>query len=206
MEARDHEGFFYEDVRHLSHWQLLVDGCTIDPLTSRRVDYYSTRIVGKPGGSSGDKPPVSVRRDRFVSEGVHEDVVLENLTADAHDLTLELVYRSDFADIVEAQGGGNGAGRHWQETTARSVTLWNERDGYRRGTVLTFSRSGRVTKARATLRLRLAPRETWSLCVDMAPIVDGDRRPPLLRCGAFHAHAPKLPMSGDDWLNTSPEV
>ena len=55
VEAKKHEGFFYRDVRHLSHWRLLVDGEEIEPLTSRRVDYYSARVVGKPKG--GDSPP-----------------------------------------------------------------------------------------------------------------------------------------------------
>src|SRR2546423_8620422 len=140
MQARDHEGFFYEDVRHPAHWQLLVDGRAIGPRTSHRGDYFSARIVGKPVGTDSDKPPVSVRRDRFVGEGVHEDVVVENLTTDRHEVTLELVYRSDFADVVEAQGEGAAGGRDRQETTARSATLWHERDGYTRGTVLTFNR------------------------------------------------------------------
>ena len=33
-------------------------------------------------------------------------------------------------------------GRSWVEPNARSVTLWHEREGYRRGTALTFNRPG----------------------------------------------------------------
>lgn len=78
VEARDSRGLFYEDVRHLSRWLLRVDGRVLDPLSSRQVDYYSARMVGKPGGDA-DRPGLTVRRDRFVSEGVHEDIVVENL-------------------------------------------------------------------------------------------------------------------------------
>src|SRR5262249_6149304 len=95
LEAREHEGFFYQDVRHISTWQLRVDGCELEPLTSRRVDYFSARIVGKPNGAEG-APNVSVRRDRFVTEGVHEDVLVENLTDDPQAVRLELCYASDF--------------------------------------------------------------------------------------------------------------
>src|SRR3954453_9631791 len=77
VEAQDAEGLFYQDVRHLSRWHLRVDGQPVEPLSSRRVDYYSARIVGVPG-ENGDDPAVSVRRDRFVTEGMHEDVVVEN--------------------------------------------------------------------------------------------------------------------------------
>ena len=85
VDAEEAEGFFYQDVRHLSQWRARVNGRKVEPLTSRRVDYYSARIVGTPKGS-GNPPPVSIRRDRFVTEGVHEDVVLENLSDDPHEV------------------------------------------------------------------------------------------------------------------------
>jgi glycogen debranching enzyme len=206
LEAREHEGFFYRDVRHISTWQLRVNGCEIDPLTSRRVDYYSARIVGKPSDADST-PPVSIRRDRFVTEGAHEDVVLENLTNDLLNVRLEVAYASDFADVMEAEGGGNGAGRHWQDATARSVTLWSEREGYRRGTLLKFNRRGRVTADHATFDLRLRPREIWSLCIDVTPVVDGERKEPLLRCSSFHhSDATKMPVSLEEWLADTPDL
>jgi glycogen debranching enzyme len=205
-EADLHEGFFYRDVRHISHWQLLVDGKPIEPLTSRRVDYFSARVLGTPSTRDDDKKTVSIRRDRFVSEGMHEDIVVESLKAEPHELTLRFVYGADFADLMEAQSGEEPTGRAWEEATARSATLWRQRDGYRRGTIIKFNRAGRITKQHATFQLRLAPRETWSLCVDVTPIVDGKRRPPLLRCNSFHKHAAKMPISLDRWLDDAPDL
>jgi glycogen debranching enzyme len=199
VEAEEAEGFFYQDVRHLSSWHVLVDGEPIEPLSSRRVDYYSARVVG------GDEE-VGVRRDRFVGEGMHEDLVVQNLGEKAREVRIDVSYGSDFADIFEAQKDGNGAGRNWADTSARSVTLWHERGGYRRGTVLTFSRVGRVTRKKASFRARLRPREAWHLCVDVTPVVDGERRPPMLRCCAFHDHAPKMPLSLHEWLEQTPDL
>jgi glycogen debranching enzyme len=204
VDAKGPEGFFYHDVRHLSRWAMRVNGGELDPLTSRRVDYFSARIVCKLDNEDDDAPSLSVRRDRFVTEGTHEDITVENLTGETQNVTLELIYGCDFADVMEAQNGGNGEGRHWQETTPRSVTLWNERDGYRRGTALTFNRRGRVLTERATFEIVLGPHDLWSLCVDVTPVVDRKRRPPLLRCDAFHQHAGKMPMSLDEWLADSP--
>jgi glycogen debranching enzyme len=204
-DAQDADGFFYHDVRHLSRWDVRLGGKPVEPLTSRRIDYYSARVVGTPP-HDGDAAPVSIRRDRFVTEGAHEDVVLQNLTDDPHDVKLELHYGTDFADVMEAQQGGNRKGRSWEELTARSVTLWHDRDGYRRGTILRFNRQGRVLKQRATFAVSLRPRETWKLCVDIVPIVDGKRRPPMLRCDAFHEHAEKMPMSLDEWQRDAPEL
>ena len=198
-EADEAKGFFYRDVRHLSSWHVFVDGKAIEPLSSRRVDYYSARIVG------GDEK-LAVRRDRFVSEGMHEDVVVQNLSAKPCDVRVEVAYGSDFADVMEAQQGGNGAGRTWMDAKARSVTLWHERDGYRRGTTLTFNRRGAIDGKRARFRVRLAPRGSWSLSIDITPVVDGKRWPPLLRAGSFHDHAPKMPVSLDEWLEQTPEL
>jgi len=206
VDAENAEGFFYQDVRHLSTWHVRVDGKPVEPLTSRRVDYFSARIVSTPPADGSDAAPVSVRRDRFVTEGAHEDVVLENLTDDPQHVKLELQYDCDFADVMEAQEDGNGKGRSWQELTTRSVTLWHECAGYRRGTTLTFNRRGRVLKRRATFDVSLRPREAWKLCVDMTPIVDGKRKPPMLRCDAFHEHAHKMPMSLDEWLHRAPNL
>ena len=205
-EARDVDGFFFHDVRHVSVWNVTVDGKKVEPISSRRIDHYSARVVGVPSGSERDAPPVSIQRDRFVTEGAHEDVVVENLTEEAQEVRLELSYGSDFADVMEAQAHGNGAGKLWVETTSRSATLWNEREGYRRGTRLSFSKRGRVTRTHATFRVSLRPRETWKLCVDVIPIVDRKPRAPLLRCDSFHDHAPKLPIGLDEWLEGSPEL
>ena len=205
VEAHEAEGLFYEDVRHLARWHLLVDGEPVEPLTSRRVDYYSARIVGL--RENGDAPSISIRRDRFVTEGMHEDVVIQNLRDQQCHVRIELAYGSDFADVVEAQSDGDDdEGRSWEEPRARSVTLWEEREGYRRGTAITFNRRGRIGRDRAMFDVRLGPRETWSLCIDVTPIVDGARRPPLLRCGSFNGAAPKMPIPLDQWLERSPKV
>src|SRR4051812_17578606 len=144
VAANDGQGLFYKDVRHLSCWQVRVDDRKLEELTSRRVDYYSARVVCRKEATTDDRPTVTIRRDRFVSEGVHEDIVLENLTPESQDIRLELSYGSDFADVMEAQNGGNGDGVHWQEPGPRTVALWSDRNGYTRGTVLTFSRKGHV--------------------------------------------------------------
>src|SRR5919201_6584405 len=155
VDATHHEGFFFEDVRHLSRWQLRLDGKPIELLTGKRVDYYSARMVGR----AANGKPIAVRRDRFMSEGFHEDVVLENLSDEEQKARVELLFGSDFADILDAQQKGEDrAGVVHAETSVRSVRLWEERDGYRRDTVVTFRRRGRVRKDRAVFDVRLRPR------------------------------------------------
>jgi glycogen debranching enzyme len=198
-------GFYYEDVRHLSRWNLSLRGVELKTLTSRRVDYFSARIVSIPD----DQEPqgLSVRRDRFVTEGVHEDVAVHNASEERRRVRLELTLAADFADVMEAQeGNGPSEGRHWVEIGKRSLTLWHDRAGYRRGTTVTFRRRGRLTRGRAVFDLVLAPGETWETCVDIFPIVDGRRRPVLLACGSFGRPAPKLQVDADEWRAEAPKL
>ncbi len=72
VEAVQAEGFFHADMRHLSLWRVLVDGEPLRILTSRCIDYYSARIVGVPVDEPSEGPTLSIRRDRFVADGLHE--------------------------------------------------------------------------------------------------------------------------------------
>ena len=202
VDAQHHEGFFLEDVRHLSLWQLLLDGKPLELLTGKAVDYYSARIVGTVAGR-----PISVTRDRFVTDGFHEDVALQNNSDEEQRLRLEVRFGSDFADVLDAQQQGRDtAGVVHVEGRSRSATLWEARDGYRRETVITFRKPGRLRRDRMTYDLRLPPRATWKTCIDVTPVVDGQRRSPLLACDSFGKAEPKMQLSLEEWLEQAPDL
>ena len=199
------EGFFFEDVRHISRWCLTVDGKPLDALTSRVVDHFSARFVGAVEGEQ--EPTLSVKRDRFVAEGLHEDIVVTNHAAEPQSVRLELSFGSDFADILEAQQEGTiRRGRHSSETSAHVVTLWQKRNGQRRGTSIRFRRRGRLRRDRAVFDLQLGPGESWDTCVDVIPVVGTRRASPLLGCDSFGRRAPELPLSQADWVAGAPTI
>ena len=205
VEADRPEGFFFEDVRHLSRWCLTLDGKPLAALTSRVVDHFSARFVGAKEGD--EEPTISVKRDRFVAEGLHEDIVVTNHAAEEQRVRLELAFGSDFADILEAQQEGTiRRGRHSSETGAHTVTLWQNRNGLRRGTSIRFRRRGRLERDRAVFDLRLGPGESWDTCVDVTPVIGRRRARPLLGCDSFGEHAPELPLSQSEWLEGAPEL
>jgi len=204
-EAEAPEGFFYEDVRHLSRWCLTVDGEPLAPLTSRVVDHFSSRIVGACEGD--EQPTISIRRDRFVTEGMHEDVDVTNHGDREQRVRLEISFASDFADVMEAQREGTvETGRYGADLGVRVVTLWQNRDGYRRGTAIRFQRRGRLRRDRMTYDLRLRPGESWHTCIDVIPIVGSSRRAPLLGCDSFGADPGKMPVDVESWLEQAPEL
>jgi glycogen debranching enzyme len=97
-------GFFHADMRHLSKWRLLVNGQPTHVLTSRTVDYYSAAIFATLASVSvGENPPVSVRRDRFIARGVHEDLLVQNHSDQSQTVMIEVEYGSDFADLFEVK-------------------------------------------------------------------------------------------------------
>jgi glycogen debranching enzyme len=200
------EGLFYEDVRHISRWQLGVHGVPLRVITSRRIDYYSARIVLAPEHGD-DAPGLSIVRDRFVTEGVHEDIAVRNDGDRELRVRLELELGADFADVMQAASGEeNSEGRLAARVGTRALTLDYTLDGYRRGTVVSFRKQPRLTRSRAVFDVRLRPHGEWKTCIDVTPVVEGDRRPPLLRCGSFARPAGKMPVSIDEWLEDAPEL
>jgi glycogen debranching enzyme len=203
VEAVRAEGFFHEDMRHLSRWLLRIDGEPPQTLSSRTLDYYSARIAGSACVDDEiDAPTISIRRERLVSGGVHEDVVVENLTEDRRALELVLEFESDFGDIFECRKRPQKKGKVTREVGEQEVALRYERGDYRRTTVLRFSQECKLENDRATFELELGPRDIWSTCIDIVPVVDDEERPSRRRCHDFGNPARDV----EEWLDSSPRL
>jgi glycogen debranching enzyme len=203
VEARAAEGFFYSDVRHLSQWRVLIDGQPLKTLTSRAVDYFSGRVVAAPEGKD---PPLTVERNRFVTDGVHEDIVLSNHSSEQRLLELAVCFEADFADIMEAQHPGAYGDQTKIDVSARSATLSFEQDGFRRATRISFNRRGEIHEDRVVFPVELEPRAVWELAIDITPYEGRKAFPPLLGSGAFGAPEPEMPETLEEWLATAPEL
>jgi glycogen debranching enzyme len=201
--SRAPEGFFYADVRHLSQWRLLIDGEPLKVLTSRAVDYFSGRVVAAPEGKD---PPLTVERNRFVTDGVHEDIVVWNHSAEERLLELDICFEADFADIMEAQEPGAYGDGTQIDVAARGVTLSFEQDGFRRATRISFSRKGDLGRDRVVFKIELRAHESWRLGVDITPIEGRKRYPPLLGRDSFGAHEPEMPETLGEWLAEAPRL
>jgi glycogen debranching enzyme len=201
IEAGQPEGFFCNDVRHLSEWRLLLDGTPLTTLTSRAVDYFSGRVVAAPDGKD---PPLTVERDRFVADGVHEDVIVSNNSAEVRLLQLELCFAADFADISEAQVPGAYGDRTEIDARGRTVMLSFAQDGFRRATRITFNRTGELLGDRVVYRVEVQPHDRWQVCVDITPFEGARPSPPLLRCDSFGAPEPEMPITIHEWLEEAP--
>lgn len=162
--------------------------------------------VGPADRGSGQVPPTSrlpleLRVSRFAGDGLHEDLDLTNFTPAATRFSLSIELDADFADLAETLGARVQQGtveRQWlDERTLRfayraSRSFDNQGE---KGTA-TIERSVTVVFGVAPLRrdpvafdvafdIALEPRQTWHLCVDFIPSIDGVTMTPVHRCREF---------------------
>ena len=198
-------GYFFHDVRHISQWELLVDGEPLDPLLSDAIDYYAGRIVA--ATSTGDDPDLSVSRDRFVMDGFHEDIDITNLSDTPRRVTVELRFDADFADVMEAQEPGVFAeGKRTFERDERRARIAVELGRFARATELRVTEPARITRGRFVWRPTIEPHGKWHTCVDVEPRARRRRYQPLLRCASFGAEAPAMPETLAQWRRNAPDL
>jgi glycogen debranching enzyme len=169
------DGLFNCDTRFVSHFELLVNGMqplllgfnARDDNTSLTIDltnpdiYADQRLVLP-------KDVVHIVRTIFVFGGtVYQRVALQNYTARSIDLTLSLVFDSDFADLFEVRGLRRARrGRMRRLVPGRDQVILSYRglDGNVRQTRFNFDpRPDELVASAASYRLHLGPKESRSL-------------------------------------------
>lgn len=162
VEARGPNGFFFQDMRHLSRWRLRVGGSSLRALASQNLTYYGCRVVGMPSGDDGQTPSISIRRDRFVSGGIHEDLYVCNSAHTAASVEVELSFGADFADIMTVR---SDVPRTWRPTAVVErdrVMLSFEDGGHSRGTEVLFTQEpSKLGEDRALFSLHVPALSTW---------------------------------------------
>jgi len=205
--GNDANGFFHADMRQLSTWRLLVNGQPVHVLTSRTVDYYSASVFATLASVSvGENPSISIRRDRFVARGVHEDLTIQNHSDRPQTVTIEIQYGSDFADLFEVKDRTPKRGQLRTDLGASLVTLSYTRDTFRRDTVIEFSENFSVGPERARVELHLEPRGSWRTCIDVVPVVDGAFNRLEHGDRTFGDPKPDMPTSFEQWMAQAPTL
>jgi len=200
-------GFFHADMRQLSTWRLLVNGQPLHVLTSRTVDYYSASVFATLASVSvGENPPISIRRDRFVARGVHEDLIVQNHSDQPQTVTIDVEYGSDFADLFEVKDRVPKRGQLRTDLGPGRVTLTYTRGAYRRDTVIEFSETFSVGLEGARFELHLEPRGSWRTCIDVAPVVDGEFSRLEHGDRTFGNPKPDMPTSYEQWMAQAPTL
>lgn len=203
----DANGFFSADMRQLSTWRLLVNTRPVHVLTSRSVDYYSASIFATLASVGvGENPPISIRRDRFIARGVHEDVIIQNHSDRPQRVTVEVEYATDFADLFEVKDHSSKQGQQRTVLGPSRVTLIYTHDQFRRETVIEFSEIFAVGPERAQVEVQLEPRGSWRTCIDVYPVGDGEVNRLEHGDRTFGNPRPDMPTSFEQWMAQAPTL
>lgn len=142
-------GLYYHDTRYLSLLTLKVNGQSPALLNFTSSQNFmgilqlANDIFHLDDGTIVMPQTISMRRSRFISEGLHERIGFVNYNRFPVPITLTLQFGSDFRDIFDVRGfprdsWGDLLAPEWEDGILK--LRYNGRDGVLRSTQVTFDR------------------------------------------------------------------
>jgi glycogen debranching enzyme len=213
------DGFFTRDTRLISGYDLRINGQRPMLLNSAPIQFFSARFEYSNEAFLDDMGPVprqtlSIRVDRTVDEGVHEDLDIVNYAQRPVRLTIEVAIDSDFADIFDVRKNtfvrrGQLNSRWFRSRGELRTTYTN--DAFKRELIVAVEKADspiQYANGRLVFVARIAPKGVWHACLKWLPITGsnaGRRRPSTLPCNAVDvarpAGRPRLPTVSIDTPN-----
>ena len=193
-------GLFYRDMRHLSRWQLRLNGRQLDVLSAQNLEYdEAVFYLIEPTGTIYRNAALSLMRRRQVADGMRERLELQNHGLHRIEVEISLLFDADFADVFEVKDELTKRGELYRQREHHGVTLGYHREDFRRETYI-HARDAFFTEESLTFRVCLEPREMWSATVVVT--VGQARDEPLPQ----QMHEPDMPTSLEDWIAAAPKV
>jgi glycogen debranching enzyme len=217
ITASTDQGIYSRDTRYVSKYEIFANGQRWILQNSGAIAYYASRAyLTNPSISTeyGEikQGTISVVFSRAVHDGVQEDLDIWNYGMMRVRFSLELLLRTDFADIFEVKSKrvlrkGNVSTR-WDQERAELTSLY-EHDNFARSLITRFMHTGSVpnyTNGRVSFPIDLAPRGTWHACCQHLMDSVGSRDKPH-RC----VHLLRQPDSDveselRDWKNVTTSI
>jgi len=212
IDPTANDGFFARDTRLVSGYRLWLNGQAPVLLDSAATTFFASRfaftnpeLLDEDGAIPAHV--LSMRLDRTIAEGVHEDIDIVSYAKRPITVALDVEIKSDFADLFDVVvprlvRRGTLQSR-WYSTRRELRTSYVHRD-FKRGLVVDVQQAGSVPQwanGRLGFALRLHPGESWHTCLKWLPMLGARRRPSTLVCNAVTEgragfHPPKLPRVG----------
>ena len=183
-------GFFSDDTRFLSRLELRVNGARPLLLSSGKVEYYSAAFfLRNPVARGLDQDVLSISRERFVGEGMQDQLTVRNEGFVPLHVVVELEVGTDFADIISvkehdfALGAPDKARPLPPPAAVRpgegNQLVLTENGGGNARTQVIFSRPGEQDGGCMRFPIDLEPRERWDLRIDVVASLSGEESLPI---------------------------
>jgi glycogen debranching enzyme len=193
-------GLFFRDMRHLSRWQLRLNGRALRVLSTATLEYdEAVFFLVEPTATLYRTPAVSVIRRREVAVGMRESFTILNHGTEPVQLELSILFGADFADIFEVKDSMAKLGSYHRRHHEGSVTLGYRREHFCRETHVSAV-GAYFTDESLTFRLDLPPMAEWTGEIEVSLGVAEGRPLPRRR------HCPDMPVSLDEWLEAAPRL
>jgi glycogen debranching enzyme len=180
------QGVFFRDTRFLSRFELRVNGQQPEPLASSPTDpftaVFASRTRPRPGRADST---LMVFRYRYLGRGMREDIVVRNFGDEPSYCSIELLIGADFADLFEVKEDRVVTeGERSVAPGTDDIVFRIRRGAMKRGAKVAFSeRPIQVTQESAVFEVIVPASGSWSTCVQLVPIIDGEEIEPRYKCG-----------------------
>jgi glycogen debranching enzyme len=200
-------GLFVRDTRVISRWELTIDGRVPEPLAVRTNEPFASTFLGHLTGRAGRATSdLLVIRQRYVGDGMREDITLRNVTAHETTCDLVLTIEADFADLFEVKEERVSAPddvRPMANESALHIT--RQRRHHLLGTTVQADANPVITTSSLSWQVHIPARGEWTASVEAVPCVDDI--PILLRHPRGRPVEHALPARKlREWRQHSPEV
>jgi glycogen debranching enzyme len=222
IDGNSDGGFYAADTRFVSGYRIAVNGAAPVLLTSAGTHFFASRFEYTNPSLFDDDGPIppnvlSLRLDRSISEGVHEDLDIVSFAQRPIALALDVDIDSDFADIFDVKvprliRRGTIQSR-WFASRRELRTTYSNRE-FQRTLLVALEKSDsppQWANGRLSFSIRLERGQTWHSCLKWLPLIGPGRRPATLGCDAIAEeragfHPQKLPRVGIGTSNRTVEA
>ncbi len=163
-------GLYNRDTRFLNRYQWQFDK-PLQLLLSHNP--HPDHFEGHYSYIEGPSQLIGIQRSLYITATqLHDQLYIENTSLEKQELTLELHYTSDFADLFEVRGWHDIKPASIVSTTHKHVTKleYESEDQLHFATHLVFSQEPQYQSDRALFRISLMPKEHLILKCDVSII------------------------------------
>jgi glycogen debranching enzyme len=201
-------GLMFRDTRLISVWQLYANFEVWETLNGGSPTHFAMEsFLANPAIPTQDgeipKRSLLMRLGRWMEGGVHEDIDIVNHGMTRATFSLDLVLRSDFADLFEVKS--NRLVRRGKITTewsddAQQLTMLYRNGDFLRGLTMTARANSKAASAngRISFDVDLAPGEGWHACL-LTDLHDGTETLPGPGACTHDLHASASAKSVAAW-------
>jgi glycogen debranching enzyme len=169
------EGVFFQDTRLVSHWELLVDREPIEPMAVLPSQPFCATFVGRSHPRPGRaESTVLVTRNRYVGDGLREDLIMQNFADEAVGLEVSLAIEADLAGIFDVKAGRvTDPGQRVLDLTGDGLIVSTRQRGRLRG-VRVSAPGAAVSPGGLSFVAVIPARGLWRTTVLLQPVIDGE--------------------------------